>query len=160
MNEEGLIHLDLGIILRLPPLYLMDSLLGNNLGVSLEPSLQPVIEEQINMTEKISQSSDLYSTFTTLSGTSPALLILSYTQLALVPGKGKYPLFYYCYSFIHNHHINLECAILPCNKFPIFITNANPLNPSAAQFSLKLFTNLKFTITYIMLNIFSHRSRY
>ena len=76
MNEEGLIHLDLGIILRLPPLYLMDSLLGNNLGVSLEPSLQPVIEEQINMTEKISQSSDLYSTFTTLSGTSPALLIL------------------------------------------------------------------------------------
>ena len=62
------------ILLRLPPLYMMDGLLGYNLGVTREPSLQPVVGDQVNLTEQISQSTDLYTTFTVLYGGSPALL--------------------------------------------------------------------------------------
>ena len=55
---------------------MMDGLLGYNLGVTREPSLQPVVGDQVNLTEQISQSTDLYTTFTVLYGGSPALLLL------------------------------------------------------------------------------------
>lgn len=64
------------ILLRLPPLYMMDTLLGHNLGVVTEPALQQVREDQLNLTKEISQSTDLYTTFSSLHGGSPLLLLL------------------------------------------------------------------------------------
>ena len=62
--------------MRVPPLYMMDTLLGHNMGVLSSPSLQQARDtEQLNITEQISQSTDLYSTFSTLYGGSPVLLI-------------------------------------------------------------------------------------
>ena len=55
---------------------MMDSLLGHNMGVLTDPVLQPVLEEELNITQQISQSTDLYHTFTLLYGGNPALLLL------------------------------------------------------------------------------------
>ena len=55
---------------------MMDTLLGHNMGVLSSPRLQQARDtEQLNITEQISQSTDLYSTFSTLYGGSPVLLI-------------------------------------------------------------------------------------
>merc|ERR1719471_1159500 len=55
---------------------MMDSLLGYNMGVLTEPVLQhTVLEEELNITQQISQSTDLYHTFTLLYGGSPVLLL-------------------------------------------------------------------------------------
>ena len=72
------------IVLRLPPVYMMDSLLGHNMGVLPEPVLQPVLEEGLNITQEISQSVDLYHTFTLLYGGNPALLLLPHIVRFLV----------------------------------------------------------------------------
>ena len=61
--------------MRLPPVYLMDALLVHNMGVAAEPGLSPVTAE-LNITEAITNSTDLYQTFSTLYGGNPALLLL------------------------------------------------------------------------------------
>ena len=65
---------------------MMDSLLGHNMGVLTEPVLQPVLEEmeEVNITQQISQSTDLYQTFTLLYGGNPALLLLPHIVRFLV----------------------------------------------------------------------------
>jgi len=78
---EGALARGLDLAVRLPPLYLMDMLLIQNLGVWTKPSLaQPTplnpATVPTNMTEAIANSSDLYSTFAELYGGSPMLLIL------------------------------------------------------------------------------------
>ena len=61
--------------MRLPPVYLMDALLVQNMGVAAEPGLNPVTAE-LNITEAITNSTDLYQTFSTLYGGNPAMLLL------------------------------------------------------------------------------------
>ena len=61
--------------MRLPPVYLMDALLVHNMGVAAEPGLSPVTAE-LNITEAITNSTDLYQTFSTLYGGNPAMLLL------------------------------------------------------------------------------------
>ena len=78
---EGALAKGLDLAVRLPPLYLMDMLLIQNLGVWTKPSLAPPTPLNpatvpTNMTEAIANSSDLYSTFAELYGGSPMLLIL------------------------------------------------------------------------------------
>jgi len=78
---EGALARGLDLAVRLPPLYLMDMLLIQNLGVWTKPSLAPPTPLNpatvpTNMTEAIANSSDLYSTFAELYGGSPMLLIL------------------------------------------------------------------------------------
>ena len=71
------ISFQIDILLRLPPVYMMDSLLGQNMGVLTEPVLQSaILEEELNITQQISQSTDLYHTFSLLYGGSPALLLV------------------------------------------------------------------------------------
>lgn len=78
--ERGLVGKGLELAVRLPPLYLMDSLLLQNLGVWTKPALvAPTFEGDMNhpnMTMAIANSSDLYSTFAELYGGSPLLLLL------------------------------------------------------------------------------------
>jgi len=78
---EGALARGLDLAVRLRPLYLMDMLLIQNLGVWTKPSLAPPTPLNpatvpTNMTEAIANSSDLYSTFAELYGGSPMLLIL------------------------------------------------------------------------------------
>ena len=78
---EGALARGIDLAVRLPPLYLMDMLLIQNLGVWTKPSLAPPTPLNpatvpTNMTEAIANSSDLYSTFAELYGGSPMLLIL------------------------------------------------------------------------------------
>ena len=79
-EERGLVGRGLALAVRLPPLYLMDSLLLQNLGVWTKPALvAPAFEGDMshpNMTMAIANSSDLYSTFAELYGGSPLLLLL------------------------------------------------------------------------------------
>ena len=63
--------------MRLPPVFMMDALLIHNMGVSLDSSLSAVQPlEGVNITEHITNSTDLYQTFSTLYGGNPALLII------------------------------------------------------------------------------------
>ena len=62
-------------IFRLPPLYLMDWLLVQNLGVADQPTVQQAVM-QSNISEHITNSTDLYLTFGQLYGGSPALLLV------------------------------------------------------------------------------------
>ncbi len=66
------------IAMRLPPVFMMDTLLLHNMGVSLDSALSPVppLEPGVNITEHISNSTDLYQTFSTLYGGNPAMLII------------------------------------------------------------------------------------
>jgi len=78
---EGALARGLDLAVRLPPLYLMDMILIQNLGVWTKPSLSPPTPLHpaavpSNLTETIANSSDLYSTFAELYGGSPMLLIL------------------------------------------------------------------------------------
>lgn len=81
VEEGGLVARGLELAVRLPPLYLMDTILVHNLGVWTKPSHMtptPLDPELVptNLTEAINNSSDLYSTFSQLYGGSPLLLIL------------------------------------------------------------------------------------
>ena len=66
------------IAMRLPPVFMMDTLLLHNMGVRLDSDLSPVppLEPGVNITEHISNSTDLYQTFSTLYGGNPAMLII------------------------------------------------------------------------------------
>ena len=66
------------VMMRLPPIYMMDMLLVYNMGVASDSNIQTVnpIMEDVNITEHISNSTDLYKTFSTLYGGSPVLLII------------------------------------------------------------------------------------
>jgi len=70
------------VIIRLPPLYMMDSILLHNLGVWTDPTLtQPTTSlpnetNTFNITEQISNSTDLYETFSLLYGGNPVLLVV------------------------------------------------------------------------------------
>ena len=65
------------IAMRLPPVFLMDALLIHNMGVSLDSSLSAVQPlDGVNITEHITNSTDLYQTFSALYGGNPALLII------------------------------------------------------------------------------------
>jgi len=70
------------VIIRLPPLYLMDSILLHNLGVWTDPTItQPATSfpnetNAINITQQISNSTDLYQTFSLLYGGNPLLLVV------------------------------------------------------------------------------------
>jgi len=74
------------IALRLPPLYVMDAILLYNMGIWTEPSLIPEIAniEEGNFTEQITNSSDLYNTFSKLYGGNPVLLVLPHIARFLV----------------------------------------------------------------------------
>ena len=66
--------------MRLPPVYMMDSVLANNMGVASDTMMTPVATSDqghtLNVTDHIANSTDLYETFSTLYGGSPALLII------------------------------------------------------------------------------------
>jgi len=66
------------MLMRLPPVYMMDTLLVYNMGVNTDTSIQTVspINEDVNITEEINNSTDLYQTFSNLYGGSPALLVI------------------------------------------------------------------------------------
>ena len=66
------------MLMRLPPVYMMDTLLVYNMGVNTDTSIQTVspINEDVNITEEINNSTDLYQTFSNLHGGSPALLVI------------------------------------------------------------------------------------
>jgi len=66
------------VMMRLPPIYLMDMLLVYNMGVSSDSNIQTVnpVMEDVNITEHISNSTDLYQTFSTLYGGSPVMLVI------------------------------------------------------------------------------------
>jgi hypothetical protein len=77
-GEVGPLARGLELAVRLPPLYLMDGILIQNLGVWTQPSVvtpRP-LDPATNLTEVIANSSDLYNTFAELYGASPLLLIL------------------------------------------------------------------------------------
>merc|ERR1719228_1068541 len=68
------------VVIRLPPLYMMDSILLHNLGVWTDPTLQNPVSvnnqtEAVNITEQISNSTDLYLTFSNLYGSNPIFLL-------------------------------------------------------------------------------------
>ena len=64
--------------MRLPPVYMMDALLVHNMGVTLDTGVSAVtpLAADVNITEHITNSTDLYQTFSTLYGGNPALLII------------------------------------------------------------------------------------
>ena len=64
--------------MRLPPVFMMDTLLIHNMGVTLDSAMSPVppLEPGVNISEHISNSTDLYQTFSTLYGGNPAMLIV------------------------------------------------------------------------------------
>ena len=63
--------------MRLPPVYMMDLLLVYNMGVNTDTNIKPVSgSEDINITEHISNSTDLYQTFSLLYGGNPAMLVV------------------------------------------------------------------------------------
>jgi len=66
------------LLMRLPPVYMMDTLLVYNMGVNTDTSIQTLspIHEDVNITEEINNSTDLYQTFSNLYGGSPALLVI------------------------------------------------------------------------------------
>jgi len=74
------------ISLRLPPLYVMDAILLYNMGIWTEPSLIPEIAntEEGNITEQITNSTDLYQTFSKLYGGNPLLLVLPHVARFLL----------------------------------------------------------------------------
>ena len=81
LEDMGVVARGLDLAVRLPPLYLMDCILIQNLGVWTRPGLvSPVSPEPglppTNLTEAMANSSDLYSTFAELYGGSPVLLLL------------------------------------------------------------------------------------
>lgn len=64
--------------MRLPPVFMMDTLLIHNMGVRLDSDLSavPPLEPGVNITEHITNSTDLYQTFSTLYGGNPAMLVI------------------------------------------------------------------------------------
>jgi len=80
-SVEGVLGRMVDVIIRLPPLYMMDYILLNNLGVWTDPTVQqPVTDSNetstINITEEIENSTNLYETFSLLYGGNPVLLLV------------------------------------------------------------------------------------
>ena len=82
LSVEGVMGKMVDVIIRLPPLYMMDYILLNNMGVWTDPTLQrpatnlPNETESINITEQIENSTNLYETFSILYGGNPILLVV------------------------------------------------------------------------------------
>eukprot|EP00092_Neocalanus_flemingeri_P039584 GFUD01043105.1.p1 GENE.GFUD01043105.1~~GFUD01043105.1.p1 ORF type:complete len:702 (+),score=203.16 GFUD01043105.1:180-2285(+) len=82
LTGDNLLLKMVDVIIRLPPLYTMDYILLHNLGVWTSPTLQhPVTSltnetNPVNITEQISNSTDLYDTFSLLYGGNPMLLLV------------------------------------------------------------------------------------
>eukprot|EP00092_Neocalanus_flemingeri_P058924 GFUD01070322.1.p1 GENE.GFUD01070322.1~~GFUD01070322.1.p1 ORF type:complete len:702 (+),score=207.23 GFUD01070322.1:123-2228(+) len=82
LTGDNLLLKMVDVIIRLPPLYTMDYILLHNLGVWTNPTLQhPVTSlsnetNPVNITEQISNSTDLYDTFSLLYGGNPMLLLV------------------------------------------------------------------------------------
>jgi len=82
LSVEGVVGKMVDVIIRLPPLYMMDYILLNNMGVWTDPTLQrpatnlPNETESINITEQIENSTNLYETFSILYGGNPILLVV------------------------------------------------------------------------------------
>ena len=63
LSVEGMVGKMVDVIIRLPPLYMMDYILLNNMGVWTDPTLQrpatnlPNETESINITEQIEKKS-------------------------------------------------------------------------------------------------------
>jgi len=82
LSVEGVVGKMVDVIIRLPPLYMMDYILLNNMGVWTDPTLQrpatnlPNETENINITEQIENSTNLYETFSILYGGNPIMLVV------------------------------------------------------------------------------------
>jgi len=82
LSVEGVVGKMVDVIIRLPPLYMMDYILLNNMGVWTDPTLQrpatnlPNETESINITEQIENSTNLYETFSILYGGNPLMLVV------------------------------------------------------------------------------------
>jgi len=82
LSVEGMVGKMVDVIIRLPPLYMMDYILLNNMGVWTDPTLQrpatnlPNETESINITEQIENSTNLYETFSILYGGNPVMLVV------------------------------------------------------------------------------------
>jgi len=84
LDTTGMVAKGLELAVRLPPLYLMDSILVHNLGVWTKPSISTPTMSGLdstgilgtNLSNTIANSTDLYLTFTELYGASPVLLII------------------------------------------------------------------------------------
>jgi len=79
--DTSLVGRGLDLAVRLPPLYLMDGILIQNLGVWVAPSLSAPSPSDpsllgANLSQTIANSTDLYYTFAELYGGSPVLLLL------------------------------------------------------------------------------------
>jgi len=82
LTRDSLLIKMVDVIIRLPPLFTMDCILLHNMGVWTNPSLQqpvtalPNETNPVNITEQISNSTDLYETFSLLYGANPLLLLV------------------------------------------------------------------------------------
>lgn len=82
LSVESVMGTMVDVIIRLPPLYMMDYILLNNLGVWTDPTLQTPVSNfkndtnDVNITEQIENSTNLYETFSLLYGGNPILLVV------------------------------------------------------------------------------------
>jgi len=82
LSVESVVGRMVDVIIRLPPLYMMDYILLNNMGVWTDPTLQkpvttlPNETDTVNITEQIENSTNLYETFSILYGGNPILLVV------------------------------------------------------------------------------------
>ena len=115
VNVTFRISFQIDILLRLPPVYMMDSLLGQNMGVLTEPVLQSaILEEELNITQQISQSTDLYHTFSLLYGGSPALLLVPHLVRFLLS----------CVLYL----LAISVFLLPTTSILVFYRQIGPLD--------------------------------
>jgi len=82
LSVESVVGKMVDVIIRLPPLYMMDYILLNNMGVWTDPTLQKPVNNfpnetaDFNITEQIENSTNLYETFSLLYGGNPILLVV------------------------------------------------------------------------------------
>lgn len=84
LDMMNLVTQGMELAVRLPPLYLMDSILVHNLGVWTKPTITAPLTASdsaassatTNMSDAIANSTDLYYTFSELYGGSPIMLVL------------------------------------------------------------------------------------
>ena len=121
VNVTFRISFQIDILLRLPPVYMMDSLLGQNMGVLTEPVLQSaILEEELNITQQISQSTDLYHTFSLLYGGSPALLLVPHLVRFLLS----------CVLYL----LAISVFLLPTTSILVFYRQIGPLDLRGPQY--------------------------
>ena len=135
--------------MRLPPVYMMDTLLVYNMGVSSEtvttvqPSVSAQTGEMMNVSDHIANSTDLYQTFSTLYGGNPALLLIPHVLRFLVctilyafsflvfllPTESLIIFYRYLVSMsvmplsYYSHKLMIES----CHNYSIFTTNIDSL---------------------------------